>query len=514
MLDVAQQQIRWQEEIIVGLEGDVDTLRAFCGKNGLVVPVLLGMSGEGIAVRMRTMDQAQGGGGVGEGGAVDDDEPDSESAEVASRDVVVEESKEPPPAVQSVYEPGRRVSQSDLSSLPTRLAALSSQLAEVMAERTRLQDALADKDEEMKEADELHRTEKELIALQLRELVSVVEEERRWRTEAEQVKLENELMRRKIEVIDKEHGVSTGELRDEVERLKDERRQLQAKLREAVLELQRQQETKPEEQYRPPVKPPTEAVKDDLAITTAQAAPAQEPLRRPSTSPAPTGTGPLLPTPPGVGGPMLLSPAAKPSASTPSSPGPAVSPVLLGRKHMRMKSQTLKKGDLSHPLSLLFPGSASHSRSDSIASLSSTLELLKDDSVRVSTLTSALSKKVDQYLKLKEAYCNSNDHIAMLEMALQDANARIKEVGEGQRGKIEALERKLAEAEAVCHRLLAIERSKRSSSGSRELREIREVVGGGGGHGGTIVVPVQAVVTVSGGKSRKPSSGPFGFFSH
>ena len=512
MLDTAQQQIQWQQEIIVGLEGDVQKLKAFCGQHGLVVPVLSGMSGEGITVRMKVIE----GEGAEAAGGQAEEEPDAESAEVMER--AEEESKQAPPTILAVTEGhARRTSQTDLSTLPSRLAALSSQLSEVTAERGRLLDVLADREEEMKEAEEIHRTERELIELQVRELVGVAEEGRRWRTEAEVMRQEHELLKKKVEVLEKDHQVRLAEVKEEVDRSREEKRRLQAKLTEAALELQRQRESRQaEEQYRPPAKR-EDKVKDDLhmAALTINVPPTSEPPITPG-SPAPTGSALFSSLTTGQSLSTTPSPSSS-SAPSPSSSSPAsslhISPVVSRVRHQRMKSQTLKKGDLSHPLSML---PHTHSRNDSTASLSSTLDLLKDDSTKVTTLTSALSKKVSQYLALKEAYCNSNDHIAMLEMALQDANARIKEVGDGQRGRIEVLERKLAEAEAVCQRLLVLERSKRGSAGVKELRDLTAglgVMGGGGsGHGGTIVVPVQAVVSMSGGKQRKPSSGGFSLF--
>ena len=354
------------------------------------------------------------------------------------------------------------------------------------SEKGRLLDALADREEEMKEAEEIHRTEKELIVLQLRELVSAAEEERRWKTEAEAVKRENELMKKKVEVMEKEHELTIGEVKDEAERAKDERKQLQEKLNEAVLELQRQQDPPEADEYKPPVKH-VDAVKDDLSLiaATEEAPQALAPLIIPTASPAavvspthlynPTGYDAGLPESTGGNGWQI-----------PAMPSPShAHPSLLKRGHFRLQSQTMKKGDLAHPLSL---HPHLHTREDSTIHLTTSLTDL-DDPSKVSTLTSALSKKVSQYLALREAYCNANDHIAMLEMALQDANERIKEVSEGQRGRIEGLEKKLAEAEGVCQRLLVLEKSRRGSGGMREMRDLTlaALAGAGGervGEGG------------------------------
>ena len=174
---------------------------------------------------------------------------------------------------------------------------------------------------------------------------------------------------------------------------------------------------------------------------------------------------------------------------------------MMKKSHQRLQSRTLKKGDLAHPFAMSTSASSSpphsssspaHSRTESMASLSSTLSLLHDDTKKIDTLTAALTKKCAQYLQLKEAYCNSNDHIAMLEMALADANAKIKEAGDRQRERIEVLERKLAEAEGLCGKLLVMEKNKRASGQLRlsGMDLSSNSSSGGGGGGGTIVVPV------------------------
>ena len=498
MLDTAEAQIALQQELIVQLEADVTQLKTFITDHHLTVPVLSGTSGQGIAVRMAQLQQVEEEQTEADRrDDDDDDEADSESRPMPSSSSAGEEHKEKPPAILPAASPSRRVSQtaSDLSSLPSRLALVSSQLSDANAERERLLDSLADRAEEMREAEEIHRTEKELILLQVKELVAVVEEERRGRVEGELVKRDNELLRRKLDSQQQEHELLMAEVREE-------RRQLQEKLSEVLLELQRrQQDAQPQPQpqqqqdephYHPPVRQRQNSTKDDLDVAAQPKASLQPPA--PSHSPL---SAPLSSTSDAPPSPSPLPPPAASLASSSSSTS-HISPVLL-RKHQRMKSQTLRKGDLAHPLALQPPAqsasSPSHARLDSIAHLSSQLLLLQDDQKKVTTLTEALSKKCHQYLMLKEAHCNSNDHIAMLEMALADANAKIKEQSDGQRGRIQLLEKKLAEAETLCAKLLMIEKQKRGSGQLKEMQLLNRSGSSEGasrsGGGGTIVVPVK-----------------------
>ena len=119
MLEVQRQQIAWQQEIIVGLEGDVDILKRFCAQHRLTVPALSGMSGGGIAIKMRNIDEVE----DDRGPQPDDDDPDTESEVVTQK--AVEESKEEEP---SSVDASRFRSQSEISSLPSRLALLSTRV--------------------------------------------------------------------------------------------------------------------------------------------------------------------------------------------------------------------------------------------------------------------------------------------------------------------------------------------------------------------------------------------------
>ena len=510
MLEVCNEQLRCAEEIIVGLEADVSILTKFIEGKGLLVPVLSGMSGAGIQVRMQVVgameamkveEEAKDGAHDTVG---DDDEADEESEDVSSaittRPSKHEEHKEPPVLPTTTKPSSHRGSQSgtDLSSLPARLALLSTELSELTSERNRLLDQLSDREAEMSEQEEIWKTEQELLALEVKRVMSELaaqrRDERKWRTEWEGMEKEVELMRKKQELMEKEHAVAMGEV-------KEERRQLQEKLSEVLMELSKRQE---EHQAQlaaksvPEVKKVEAVVRDDLALTAhSQAAPVQD--GRPSSA-SPDGRSLVSPN---------TASTNNAGAAPPKSP---VHPLMIKKSHQRLQSRTLKKGDLAHPFassaSSPSPPSPAHSRTESMASLSSTLSLLHDDTKKIDTLTAALTKKCSQYLQLKEAYCNSNDHIAMLEMALADANAKIKEAGDKQRERIEALERKLAEAEGLCGKLLVMEKNKRASG---QLRLSGLDMSGSSGSGGTIVVPV--AVQGKGNGSGGNSSGGRGFGS-
>ena len=495
MLELCNEQLRCAEEIIGGLEADVTVLTRYIEGKGLMVPVLSGMSGAGIQVQMRAADalEARKAGNEAkqslDGTAdEDDDEADAESEDISSSastaKVSIEEHKEAPVVPVANKPSSKRGSQSglsDLSSLPARLALLTSELSQLSSERNRLLDQLSDREAEMSEQEEIWKTEQELLALEVKRVMSELDaqrrDERKWRAEWEGMDKEVELMRKKHELMEKEHAVTVGEL-------KEERRQLQEKLSEVLMELSRRQE---EQQAQLAAKAVVESkkvesvVKDDLALTIqVQVASSNG---RPSSA-SPDGRPATTPTA---------------AANVPNSPSKsAVHPLMMKKTHQRLQSRTLKKGDLAHPFTASASSSASsaahspaHSRTESMSSLSSTLSLLHDDTKKIDTLTAALTKKCSQYLQLKEAYCNSNDHIAMLEMALADANAKIKEAGDKQRDRIEVLERKLAEAEGLCGKLLVMEKNKRAS-GQLRLNglDVSGGSGGGGGGGGTIVVPV------------------------
>ena len=264
MLEVCNEQLRCAEEIIVGLETDVGILTRFIEGKGLVVPVLSGMSGAGIQVQLRAaaeMDTRHLDEEAKENNAIDDedDEADTESETITSTSTAanktsLEEHKEAPVLPVPTKPSSHRGSQSgtDLSSLPARLALLSTELSELTGERNRLLDQLSDREAEMSEQEEIWKTEQELLALEVKRVVSELavqrRDERKWRLEWEGMEREVELMRKKQELMEKEHAVAMGEV-------KEERRQLQEKLSEVLMELGKRQE---EHQAQLAAKPPPE----------------------------------------------------------------------------------------------------------------------------------------------------------------------------------------------------------------------------------------------------------------
>ena len=511
MLEVCNEQLRCAEEIIVGLEADVSTLTRFIEGKGMLVPVLSGMSGAGIQVQMRLTGELAKSDKVEEqkesadDAADDEDEADAESAEIdsaAANRVPVEEHKESPILPAGPKPSSKRASQSgtDLSSLPARLALMSTELSELTSERNRLLDALSDREAEMGEQEEIWKTEQELLALEVKrvasELAAQQRDARKWRAEGEGMQKEVELMRKKQELMEKEHAVAMGEV-------KEERRQLQEKLSEVLHELgKRQEEHQAQMTAKAAAPEPKPVVKDDLALTLQTHTTASSDGRPASASPDGRPT-------------LSLSAASILNTSGPQFKS-TVHPLMMKKSaHSRLQSRTLKKGDLAHPFassasshSPPHSGTPAHSRTESMSSLSSTLSLLHDDSKKVDTLTAALTKKCSQYLQLKEAYCNSNDHIAMLEMALHDSNAKLRDAGDKQRERIEALERKLAEAEGLCGKLLVMEKNKRASGQLRMSgMDLSGSGGGSNGLGGTIVVPVAVQGKTAGGGSGGGSSG-------
>ncbi|MCJ1296884.1 hypothetical protein MMC34_008452 [Xylographa carneopallida] len=225
MLEVCNEQLRCAEEIIVGLEADVSTLTRFIEGKGMLVPVLSGMSGAGIQVQMRLTGELAKSDKVEEqkesadDAADDEDEADAESAEIdsaAANRVPVEEHKESPILPAGPKPSSKRASQSgtDLSSLPARLALMSTELSELTSERNRLLDALSDREAEMGEQEEIWKTEQELLALEVKrvasELAAQQRDARKWRAEGEGMQKEVELMRKKQELMEKEHAVAIG----------------------------------------------------------------------------------------------------------------------------------------------------------------------------------------------------------------------------------------------------------------------------------------------------------------
>jgi len=315
-------------------------------------------------------------------------------------------------------------------------------------EKVALLDSIADKEAELAELTEIHTAEKELHALQLTDLMNTIEEERKYRVQFNISSKEVELLQQKLQMKDNEMLIQMTEWKDEKQRFIQTIQQLTEQLQQQQ-QQQQQQQRENHSSSVPSSHPP-------LITTTAAA----------------SSSSRSFPTIPSVPSPTSIAISSNPDAAFFSA----------GKKPLKgMRSQTLKKGDLSYfdPTDSL-----SSSSSPPPSNLPAALAEIKDDQLKIATLTSALALKVDQYVKLKEAYVGRADHIAMLEMALSDANTKVKEALEGPQRKIAELEQKLTVAETLCKKLLDREKQKRNSLNQQQQQQLQQH------SGGTIIVPV------------------------
>ena len=131
-----------------------------------------------------------------------------------------------------------------LMSLPSRLAALTieksaleNKLKDLRREKENISDALAERERELEEANEITAMEKEILTLEMKNLLTELEGERKRREDAESkarqlaaTEADMALLKKKSEISEREHQIQILEL-------KEDKRNLSAKLMEALNEI-------------------------------------------------------------------------------------------------------------------------------------------------------------------------------------------------------------------------------------------------------------------------------------